>query len=125
MSKDNAGVLLICQPTNRFLLVKRGNDSYKGKWATVAGKMEEGETELETAKRELYEETQINPNKVDFFYYSSKIFMGKKFTLFIGNCKEEFKCVLNKENEDYGWFDIDNLPEDMYPTLYTTLLDIF
>jgi mutator protein MutT len=125
MAKDNAGVLLICQPTNRFLLVKRGDGSYKGKWSTVGGKMEKGETELETAKRELNEETQIDPNKIDFFYYKSKIFMGKKFTLFIGTCREEFECVLDKENEDYGWFDIDNLPDDLYPTLYTTLLDIF
>jgi 8-oxo-dGTP pyrophosphatase MutT (NUDIX family) len=125
MKKDNAGTLLICRPKNTFLLVQRGNGNYKGKWSTVGGKMEEGEVELETAKRELNEETQIDPNKVEFHYFESKIFMGKKFTLFLGFCDEEFECVLDEENDDYGWFGIDNLPKDLYPTLYTTLLKIF
>jgi len=41
------------------LLIRRGNEPNKGKWALPGGKLEWGETTLEGAKRELAEETQF------------------------------------------------------------------
>ena len=47
------------QPEPHYLLIRRGNEPNKGKWALPGGKLEWGETTLEGAKRELAEETQF------------------------------------------------------------------
>ena len=43
-------------PKAYYLLIRRGNEPNKGKWALPGGKLEWGETTLEGAKRELSEE---------------------------------------------------------------------
>ena len=40
------------------------------------------------------------------------------------NCDKEYKCTLDNENIDWGWFDIENLPKPLFPTLYSSLLRI-
>jgi 8-oxo-dGTP diphosphatase len=44
---------------DEVLLVKRGNEPGKGKWAFPGGKVAFGETTQQAALRELYEETQL------------------------------------------------------------------
>jgi 8-oxo-dGTP diphosphatase len=44
------------------LLIQRGNAHGKGQWSLPGGKVELGESDLETAQRELLEETGINAN---------------------------------------------------------------
>ena len=39
-------------------------------------------------------------------------------------CDKEYKCTLDGENTDWGWFDIENLPKPLFPTLYSSLLRI-
>ena len=47
--------------TPKYLLVQRANEPDKGKWSLPGGKISVGEPTLEAAKRELEEETQIQP----------------------------------------------------------------
>ena len=48
-TKKASGVILICNQTNRFLLVKRGDmGSNPGRWSMVSGAMDPGEKPLET-----------------------------------------------------------------------------
>ena len=64
-TKKASGVILICNQTNRFLLVKRGDmGSNPGRWSMVSGAMDPGEKPLETTIRELWEETGIRSNKI-------------------------------------------------------------
>lgn len=54
------------QDTHGFLLIKRSDQlrGHSGQWALPGGKQDPGETLWETAQRELYEETGLNPRQV-------------------------------------------------------------
>lgn len=48
---------------NKVLLCKRNNQgSFPGMWSIPGGKMEEGESSQESAKREFFEETNVDIN---------------------------------------------------------------
>ena len=49
------------------LLIKRGNDPFKGKWALPGGFLEMDESPLSGALRELEEETGINADNLTLF----------------------------------------------------------
>ncbi len=126
--KHAAGTLLICNDTGRFLLVKRGDiGSFPGTWATVGGGIDPGEKPLDAAKREMYEETKINPDdkQIEFKFFERSDELGTDYYLFLGYCDDELDCHLNDENTDWDWFDMENLPKPLIPTLYTTLQRIF
>jgi 8-oxo-dGTP pyrophosphatase MutT (NUDIX family) len=61
-----AGVIII--KNNKVLLVKHGEGAghLTGVYGLPAGRMEEGETELQTARRELFEETGLSAQDKDF-----------------------------------------------------------
>jgi len=120
-----AGVLLICEKTGNFLLLERNKLAFFPKtWSVVAGAMEEGETSLETVKRELKEETQIDPTPIRFQFFETQ-YDFKSFDLYLGYCEEEYECKLDRENDNWGWFNMNNLPHPLFPTLYSSLVRIF
>ncbi len=53
---------LICPQNDKLLLVKRAAEPGKGEWGLPGGFIERGETLIEGAKRELYEETRLKGN---------------------------------------------------------------
>jgi len=117
-----AGVLIY--KNGRILLQKRRDN---GLWADHGGCVEIGETIEETAKRELFEETGLTANKLNFF----KIYSGNDMlytypngdkvyliiTLFI--CEDfsgEIKIDTNEVIE-LKWFSINEMPNEITPTL--------
>ena len=63
-SKRYAGVMVKCN--DKVLLCKRNNlGSFPGMWSIPGGKMEEGESSQESAKREFFEETAVDINGID------------------------------------------------------------
>jgi 8-oxo-dGTP pyrophosphatase MutT (NUDIX family) len=124
--KKYGGVLLICEKTGNFLLLKRSKFSnYPKTWSMVSGGIEEGERPVEGIKRELKEETQIDPTNVRFEYFETQHDLGYSFYFYLGYCDKEYVCVLDGENDDWGWFNMDNLPEPLFPLLYSSLVRIF
>lgn len=99
----------------KFLLLhKRGQY-----WAFPKGHAEASETELETARRELAEETGITKIKVidDFkveydFDFDTDIKDGvkekiyKRAVLFLGQT-DQTEVKVSDEHLDYGWFDFE------------------
>jgi|TARA_R110000803_G_scaffold179045_2_gene241464 8-oxo-dGTP pyrophosphatase MutT (NUDIX family) len=124
--RKSSGVLLICENTGNFLLLKRSKISYfPYSWSVVAGGIEENESPLNAAKRELTEETQIDSKYIRFEYFETQYDLGNPFPFYLGYCDEEYECVLDGENIDWGWFNMDNLPDRLFPTLYSSLVRIF
>ena len=59
--------------TAKVLLIERGNEPFKGKWALPGGFMEIGETAEECARRELYEETGLECSGLTQFHTFSDV----------------------------------------------------
>ena len=124
--KRYGGVLLVCKDTKKFLLLKRNQlSSYPLTWSIVSGGIEEGEEYLEGVKRELWEETKIDSKNIDFTLFEVDNSLVPMFHFYIGYCDQEFDVQLCNENIDYGWFDMENLPQPLFPTLYSSLVRIF
>ena len=115
---------VIIYKNGKVLLQKRRDN---GLWADHGGCVEIGESVEETAKRELFEETGLIANRLDFFnIYSGKDMLytypnGDKtyliITLWI--CEDysgEIKIDKN-EVEELKWFDVNEIPKDISPTL--------
>ena len=118
------GVLLICG--EKFLLGQRNKDgSFPNCWSLFGGKIEEGESILEGIKRELYEETEIESDKIRYIPFEEQWDMGYPYHFYLGYCNKEYGCKLNDENQDWGWFDLNNLPKPLFPTLFASLTRIF
>ena len=119
--KKYAGTLLICKDTGNFLLLKRSKRAtYPQTWSIVSGGVEKGESTLDAAKRELWEETQISAEDIEFNFFENQTDITP-FYFYIGYCEEEYECILDDENIDWGWFNMNNLPEPLFPSLYSVL----
>lgn len=113
-----AGILAIEKETGKILLILRSNlCPQPNTWSNVGGKMDpEDENPKTTAIREFKEE--VNP---DDFYMISKMpfFINEdrflKFYTYLAIFEKKFVPVLNEENIDYGWFDLDDLPDNVMP----------
>ena len=72
--KKYAGTLLICKDTGNFLLLKRSKRAtYPQTWSIVSGGVEKGESTLDAAKRELWEETQISSEDIEFNFFETSL----------------------------------------------------
>ena len=118
------GAGVIIYKNGRVLLQKRRDN---GLWADHGGCVEIGESVEETAKRELFEETGLTANKLDFFnIYSGKDTLytypnGDKAYLIITLWICEDYCgeikIEENEVEELKWFDVNDMPKDISPTL--------
>lgn len=98
---------------SHVLMCMRSKDPYKGKLNFVGGKVEPGESSLDAAYRELYEETTITPDDIslmhlmDMTYYTYRI----QIQVFIGRLNKEL-FVRGDENP-LVWLDAGSNFEDM------------
>eukprot|EP00521_Asterionellopsis_glacialis_P013734 CAMPEP_0195300740 /NCGR_PEP_ID=MMETSP0707-20130614/28057_1 /TAXON_ID=33640 /ORGANISM="Asterionellopsis glacialis, Strain CCMP134" /LENGTH=195 /DNA_ID=CAMNT_0040363519 /DNA_START=378 /DNA_END=965 /DNA_ORIENTATION=+ len=59
---DSTTATAILRELPKYAIVQRGKEPNKGLWSLPGGKIEVGETTLEAAQRELYEETLLSSN---------------------------------------------------------------
>jgi len=59
--------VIVRSPTPSYIVVQRGKEPNLGLWSLPGGKLEGGETTLEGAQRELYEECQICSKSLQWF----------------------------------------------------------
>jgi 8-oxo-dGTP diphosphatase len=119
--RPRVGIGIIIQNAQgQVLLGLRKGSHGAGEWATPGGHLEFGETIFETAKREVKEETDLDvdgfelvsvADEMKYIATDNKHYLniGVKATYAGGEPKnmEPEKC------QEWRWFDLDNLPEQM------------
>ena len=103
--------------SGKVLLLRHSSISSHGggHWDFPKGHIDDGETEIQTALRELEEETGIaHANVIDGFretitytFSGGKKQIGKEVVFFIATTKES-KVTLSHEHIDYSWLDFDS-----------------
>lgn len=97
---------------NSLLLLRRSNEPLK--WAIPGGKVENGESDFEALKRELFEELAIEIDQTDPIKCVHQVFVRGKTTdyqliLYRWLISQQLKITLNpKEHSDYQWTPIQN-----------------
>jgi 8-oxo-dGTP diphosphatase len=121
-------VAVIVNDDNKILLLKRADEPktwMPKKWALVGGAIEKGETPEKACKREIKEETDLD---IDKFVKTFSIQRNPDSIEHVFACRfkgDESEINLNKENTNYGWFDIKEMKFlDTVPHLieYITLI---
>jgi len=122
MQRPGVGVLVILKYNDKVLLGKRKGSHGEGEWSFPGGHLELNETIDECGKREVFEETGIiiHDTPIGIDEYTNDFFMNEKkhyITLYqkygidnilIPKLMEPDKCF------EWGWFDINNLPEPLF-----------
>ncbi len=101
-------IVVFCENADKILMCKRRKNPHKGLSNFVGGKIEENESGLEAAYRELEEETAITKNDIilshlmDFTYY----FENCLLEVYVGRLNKSVD-VYGNENELY-WSTLDH-----------------
>src|ERR1700722_14936550 len=108
--QTSAGIVVFHEHDNKveYLLLQYA----AGHWDFAKGKLEEEETKLQAARRELQEETgltdiEIVPGFEESLSYIFKDFRGKPIektvTFFVGHIDEKKDITLSREHQGYIW----------------------
>lgn len=104
---------------NHLLLIQQGQGKTdEGSWGVPAGKLEQGETPEMAAKRELLEETGIQPQSFFQFVYLGTLYIRKPdldyvYYMFKVHLDQKPNIHLSSEHSNYQWAkdeDFKNLP---------------
>ena len=117
MKIKSCGIIPVLKQNNKtkFLLIHH----QVGHWSFPKGRMEKDETEIETAKRELIEETNIKDFKIlDNLYFTEKYSFkegnkkyDKQVKYFVALIKNPKVKILEAELQDYKWLNFDDAIE--------------
>ena len=88
-------------------------------WSFPKGKIEEGESELEAAKREVYEETGLNdlkfiPNEKiteRFMYKKNGELIAKTVIYFVAEADSKVQVKISDEHTKFDWVDLEKAKE--------------
>lgn len=112
-----AGVLCFAQTTGRFLLLRRSpRVTQPGLWSVPAGRIDQGETPVDAAIREFYEEAGFAGP-----YELTSRWDSPGFHCFVGQCPTQFRPKLNWENDAARWCTVATLPSPTHPGLIPLL----
>ena len=115
--------ILVLDDQNRLLLMKRSDNEY---WSVPGGSTEPGEVVENAAKRETFEETNLEIGELSLF----GVFSGPEFFYKYPNGDEAYNVIivylsrdwhgevkLNDEHTDWCWCAVNEIPEDISPPI--------
>jgi len=101
-------IVVFNEKADKMLMCKRRRNPYKGLSNFVGGKIEENETGLDAAYRELEEETAITKNDIilshlmDFTYHFGNCYLE----VYVGKLNKEI--AVNGDENDLYWSELDH-----------------
>jgi mutator protein MutT len=118
------GIGIMIKDENKILLGHRakkrkdtGGIFEPDSWTFPGGKQEYNETVLEGAKREVKEETNLDIDDLEVYSVSDDIQPDRHFVTIQIIAKKytgELKIMEPTKEDEWKWFDLDNLPENLY-----------
>ena len=119
MKQDNISiavdVVVFTKDKKEILLVKRGNNPFRGMWALPGGKMELSETLERAAKRELKEETGIKDvslRQLGIFDALKRDSRGRVISVaYLGFVSSNVKIKAGSDAKEVKWFSLGRLPK--------------
>ena len=108
---------------SKILLLKRNEEKRKkggADWGNVGGRVELGELLLDACLREAKEEigVRLDPQRLKLIEIKETPYLSDVFHaihLFYATTLDEAeKITLNEESDDYQWFNLHNLPDNMF-----------
>lgn len=103
---------------NAVLLLLRGDGGdHPNTWGLPGGKVEAGETPLQAARREAFEEIRHEPPAGDL----TLIDQTPHFTTYAAEVERPFVPAINDEHKAFAWAPLDALPAPLHPGLAETL----
>jgi 8-oxo-dGTP pyrophosphatase MutT (NUDIX family) len=115
--------ILVVDSQKRLLLMKRSDS---GCWGPPGGAVEPGEYVEQAAKRETLEETSLEIDEMSLF----GVFSGPELYYKYPNGDEVYNVTIvylsqawrgsvtiNHEHTDFGWFAMDEIPENISPPI--------
>jgi len=129
--EKSCGVVLL--NSNKVLLLQHLDTTTSGHWDFPKGHVEKGEDELQTALRELKEETGIDNVKIidDFNHLISYNLLRdgdtilKEVVFFLGITNQE-KVSISSEHQNYAWLQYESAYERLtYDNAKKTLKEAF
>lgn len=109
---------LIWQPhsSNSFLISKRQKGKHlEGLWEFPGGKMESGETPVQTLRRELREELDIIALKVDPYQQVLHHYPDRSILLDVWEVKSFQGSLEAREGQELKWVAVDQLTRYRFP----------
>jgi 8-oxo-dGTP diphosphatase len=106
-------IMVLNKEETKVLMCLRSKNPYKGLYNLVGGKIDEGEDDLDSAYRELFEETGIDQTSIkllpfiDFTWHT----VNMEMKVFIGRINKEVKLI--EEIHRLYWLSIDENFFDM------------
>ena len=130
-----SGILVKCK--NKVLLCKRNNlGSFPGMWSIPGGKLEMGENTKDGAKREFYEETNVDVSNEEMNFVGliprttrdGKKVKGFMYVYLLQTDNEiipDFENAIDgEEHTDYGYFDLKEIEPNKTGDYLYKLLEI-
>jgi 8-oxo-dGTP pyrophosphatase MutT (NUDIX family) len=111
-----AGILIVCQ--GELLFLKRGDwiATEPGTWCIPGGKLEDGETSMDAAVRETFEESGIKVPRESLVEWTRVVRDGVDFTTFIASIATKPEVAIAEDESDkYAWLPLTNLPSPLHP----------
>jgi 8-oxo-dGTP diphosphatase len=107
---------------SKFLFMRRFNTGYfDGYYGLPSGHIEVDESPDEAAFRELFEETGVKANNLEF---ENVIFTSDGYICFFFSCNSWNGIIENREStkcDDLSWHSLKDLPEKMPPEVVQSI----
>lgn len=112
------GVAVLIFKNGKILLIKRKGSHGKNTWAPPGGLVEFWEKILQTAKREVKEETNLEIKNLKVLGFTEDFFKKEKRHFLTCWVRADFRRGKLKERDrefsKIGWFDLKKLPKPLF-----------